>query len=289
MVADHVLKNTQTTLEITFTAGAATGTVTYAVTDANGDAVASGNATHGTGGAYSFVLAPQDTVKSLTIVWTGTWQAVSQSITTYAEIVGGHLFTIAEARAFDGAALASDTVYTDAAIREARAGIADFFEDCTGVSFIPRYRQDTLDAPGTPDLWLTRKQVRSLIACSTNGTALTTDELAAVKVYEYGKLYRPTGAWPYTGWPGAWSWQSRQSIVVEYEHGYQAVPWEIHQAALTYLRYVLVSSDISDRAISVTNDMGQFQRLSIPSMRYPTGIPIVDAALNRKTPQMVLA
>lgn len=286
MTADHILKNTQATLEATFTSGVATGSVTYTVTDATGTSVATGTATHGSGGAYSFVLPPQDTVKTLTIVWSGTWAGAAQSITTYAEVVGGHLFTIAEARAFDNAALTNATLYTDAAIREARAGIADFFDNVTGISFIPRYRRETLDAPSYGyDLWLGRRQIRTLLAASSDGTAFTTDELAAVNVYEYGKLHRPGTTWCGTSWPSS----TRLGVIVAYEHGYQMVPWEIHQAALMYLRYVLVSSDISDRAISVVNDFGQVQRLSVASMRYPTGIPTVDAALNRQTPVLGMA
>jgi hypothetical protein len=41
----HILKNTQGTLSVVFDAGYATGAVAVAVVDANGNAVASGNAT----------------------------------------------------------------------------------------------------------------------------------------------------------------------------------------------------------------------------------------------------
>lgn len=283
-VADHVLKNTQATLAIDFTAGAATGAVTYTVTDADGTAVTSGSATHGTAGAYSFTLPPQTAVKSLTIVWTGTWGGVAQSLTTYAEIVGNHLFTIAEARAFDNAALASVTDYPEADIRAARAGIADFFESVTDVSFIPRYGRKVLDGPGARDLWLPVKQLRTLLAASVAGTAFTASEIADVEVYEYGKLYRPSTWDSYVWGEGA----ARRNVTVAYEHGYQSVPWDIHQAALVYLRYLLVASDISDRTVSWSNELGTF-RQAVPGRLYPTGLPSVDAALGRYQRSMVLA
>jgi hypothetical protein len=266
-------------LEITFTAGDASGAVTYAVTDADGISVASGSATNETEpGRYTFVFAPQTAVKTLTIAWTGTWGGVAQTISTYAEVVGNHLFTLAEARAFDKAVLASTTTYPDAAIREARAGITDFFQQVTGVSFIPRYGRAVLDDPRSTDLWLPVLQLRTLLAGSLAGTALTAGEIADIEVYEYGKLWRTAG------WPGS----TRRDVIVSYEHGYQTVPWDIHQAALTYLRYILVSSDISDRTISWSSELGTF-RQAVAGRNYPTGLPSVDAALGRYTAAAVLA
>lgn len=276
--ADQILRNTQATLEITFTAGDATGAVTYTVTDANGTSVATGTATNETeAGRYTFILAPQTAVKTLTIAWTGTWSGAVQSITTYAEIVGGHLFTLAEARAYDKAVLTSTTTYPDAAIRETRAGITDLFEQVTGVSFIPRYGRTTLDGSGY-ELWLPHRQIRTLLSGSVDAVALTAPQIAEIELYEYGRLY----------WTGGWASTTRRNVTVAYEHGYQAVPWDIHLAALTFLRYVLVSSDISDRTISFTNELGSF-RQAVPGTKYPTGIPMVDAALSRYTSTMVFA
>lgn len=280
-VASHILKNTQATVEITFTAGDATGNVTYSATDADGTVVASGTATNEVeAGRYTFVLAPQAAVKSLKIVWTGTWAAAVQSMTTYAEIVGGYLFTLAEARAYDKAALASTTDYPDATIAAARDGITDFFEQVTGVSFVPRYGRAVTDGMGY-DLWLPHRQLRTLLAGSVDGTALTVAQIADVEVYESGRMYR-TDAW---GWSSS---PSRRVVVVGYEHGYLSVPWDVHQAALMYLKYVLKSSDVSDRTVSWSNELGTF-RQAVPGRQYPTGIPAVDAALGRYTPALVLA
>ncbi len=281
--ADHILRSTQATIGITFTAGDATGAVTYTVTDADGVSVQTGTATNeAPAGYYTFTLAPQATVKTLTIVWSGTWGGADQSITTSAEIVGAHLFTVAELRAFDDAALTNPTTFTDATIREARAGIADFFEQVTGVSFIPRYARTILDGDGTGSAWLPHRQVRAILGASTGSastalTALTAAELLEVGTYEYGLLER-NASWT-TG---------HRNLVVSYEHGYQAVPWEIHRAALIYARNVLVAVDMSDRTLSMTNELGTI-RLSIPGQKYPTGIPVVDAALSRYTQSLVIA
>lgn len=282
-VADHVLKNTQATLGITFTAGDASGNVTYGITDEDGNTVVAAGTvatTEAAVGYYTFVLPPQTAVKRLTITWTGTWGGVVQSLVTYAEIVGNHLFTIAEARAHDGGALSSTVDYPEASIRAARAGITDFFEHVTGVSFIPRYGRAVVDGSGY-ELWLPHRQLRTLLAGSIDGTALTVGEVADVEVYESGRMWR-SGYW------GGSSWPNRRNVTVAYEHGYQAVPWDIHQAALVYLKFVLKSTDVSDRTVSWSNELGTF-RQAVPGAKYPTGIPSVDAALGRYQRQMVVA
>jgi len=272
--SDHILVNTQATLEITFTSGDATGDVTYIVTDAAGATVASGTATNETEpGRYTFLLAPQATVAELSIAWTGTWNSAVQTLTTTAEIVGAYLFNISEARAYDKGALASDTVYTDEAIRTARVGITDFFRQVTGMSFVPRYGRTVLDGDGGPELKVPASNLSEILSATVNGTALTPSELAEVTVYPEGILYRAAG------WARS-STSRRRNITVGYEYGHHQAPWDIHEAALMFLRYVMVPSDVSDRTITWTNELGTF-RQAVPGEKYPTGIPAVDAALSR--------
>lgn len=281
---DHVLRNTSATLTVTFSAGAAdSDAVTVTITDEAGNEVVAETAAAAAGdGAYSYQLAPQTQLNRLTVTWAGEWGGIPQTITTFVEIVGGYLFTVADARAFDDAKLADEETYPDAAIRDVRAGIADLFEQVTGVSFIARYARETLDAPAGRDLWLARRQVRTVLAASVSGTALTSDELADLELYAHGQLYRSAA------WRCGFATSGRRAIVVEYEHGHETVPWDIHQAALVLARYTLVSTEVSDRTISWSNELGTF-RQAVPGEKYPTGIPAVDAALGRYTRRMVLA
>jgi hypothetical protein len=69
-------------------------------------------------------------------------------------------------------------------------------------------------------------------------------------------------------------------VVVAYEYGWPTPPADVSRAAMILARYELVSSDISDRMVSFSNDLGEV-RLSVPGNKYPTGIPIVDATLAR--------
>lgn len=273
--SDHILVDTQATLEITFSAGDAAGNVTYVVTDSEGAAVASGTANNETeAGRYTFVLAPQPMVANLVVAWTGTWGGVPQTLTTTAEIVGAYLFTLAEARAYDKAVLGNATVYSDAAIRAARVGITDFFQEITGVGFVPRYGRAVLDGDGGRELKVQDfGHVDELLYASVNGTALTAPELAEVSVYPEGRFYRPAG------WPRSAD-GSRRNIVLGYEFGAHQAPWDVHEQALVLLRYTLVPSDISDRTITWTNELGTF-RQAVPGEKYPTGLPSVDAMLSR--------
>jgi hypothetical protein len=274
--ADHILKNTRAVLDITFSAGAADGAVTVTVTNASGTVVSSGSASQVSGGEYTFALNPQPAVADLTVTWAGSWGGVAQSIQSKAEIVGAYLFTLAQARSFDKAALANTTLYSDSLIREARAGITDFFEEVCGVSFVPRYGRDVVDGNSGTDIWLTRPRVNSVLAATVDAVAIS--DLSAVVVYDYGMAYRPS----------SWTAVNRRGVIVEYEHGYTQPPYDIHLAALTYLRYLLVASELSDRTVMFTNELGTI-RNAVAGRNYPTGIPSVDAALIRHDERILIA
>jgi hypothetical protein len=271
MAASQILKNTNATLEVTFSIGNADAGVTTTVKRADGTTLTSGAATQtAPTGHYTFTLAPQAELDSLTVTWAGTFGGTAQSVQTFAEIVGGYLFPLADLRTFGDQALASSTSYPDAVLRQAREEITDFFERVTECSFIPRYGRETLDGNGSTRLWLDKKRVNRLIGITVDGVALSAPELALVYPYSTGRIERDA----------AWSWSTRQNIVVSYEYGWPSTPAAVQRAALILARYQLVSNDISDRTISFANDLGTV-RLSVPGMDYPTGIPVVDATLDR--------
>lgn len=276
----QALKNTGVTLQETFTAGAADGTVTVTITKADGTALTSGSAVHGTGGVYTFDLAPQGELDIFTAVWSGVWGGVAESITTQVEIVGGVLFALADLRAFGDQALADTVKYPDENLRSARERITDLFQRVCSVAFIPRFQRDILDGNSDFVLRVYQSRVSRLIAASINGVALTSGQLAEIAVRPSGFLVRNSGVWD-------WAFAGR-NVIVSYEYGWANPPPDIQFAALTLARYELVASDISDRMIAFDSDLGQV-RLSVPGRNYPTGIPIVDATLARydETPLLV--
>jgi hypothetical protein len=266
----HVLRNTTSTISVTFSAGPADGPVTYAAVDEAGAAVAAGTATHvGATGEYTYSLAPQAALKRCQTAWTGTWGGAPNTIETDFEIVEAHLFTVAEARAFGDGQLNDTNVYSDAEIREARDRTLDTFQACCGVPFVPRYERETVDGSGKVRLWLPWKRPLTLISVKIDGVALTAPELAAVSLYVTGRIERDAG------------WTSgKRNVVVEWERGYRQAPAEIKRAALALAHYELISSDITDRMVTVANELGTV-RLSVPGRNAPTGIPLIDSALYR--------
>lgn len=271
-MAELILKNTSATLEEIFAAGAADGAVTVTITGADGTVISTGAATHGVGGSYTYPLAPQAELNALMITWTGAWSAVTQTVTTQAEIVGDNIFSLADLRAFGDQALANTTTYPDTTLRAARGQITDDFEDICGVSFIPRFARDTLDGTGTEQILVYKNRVNRIISASVDGVALSAGDLTNTVVRPSGLLIRKTGAWN-------WGFGGR-NVIVSYEHGYTQPPAGISNAAKLLARYQLVSSDVTDRMVSFSNDLGQV-RLSVPGTNYPTGIPTVDATLGR--------
>lgn len=280
MAASQILKNTVATLEVTFSVGNADAAVTVTITRADGTTLVSGGATTAQGaGRYTYALAPQAELDSLTATWTGTFGGTAQSVQTFAEILGGYLFAIADLRAFGDQAITA-AKYPDADVRETRNRITDMFEQVCGCSFVPRYARDTVDGTGTELIRLFHGRVSRVISATVDGTALTVPELALVAVRPSGVLFRKSGVW-------TWGYGGR-NVVVAYEHGWPTAPPDISRAALTLARYELVSNDISDRMVAFSSDLGDV-RLSVPGTKYPTGIPIVDATLSRYTePEMLV-
>lgn len=275
-VADHVLRDTRAVLDIVFTAGDADGDAVVAtVRNAAGVTVSTGAATpEPEPGRYSYALAPQPEVASLTVTWSGTWGGVAQSLDTWVEIIGAYLFTVAELRAAPYG-LTDTARYPDAMIRETRAGIAQFFERVCGQSFVPKYAREQHVGQDGRSLWLRKRPLIRVLASNVSGVALSGSQLAGLEARGPRQLWRADAVWASDG-------SGTRNVLVEYEYGLERPVWDIHRAALRLAYDVLVPHDFSDRTVSWTNELGTF-RNAVAGREYPTGVPEVDAALVRNT------
>lgn len=284
----ELLTNTKETLTVTFPQGDATGNVLITVVDQDGTVIVNAaTATHGATGVYTYDLAPQSQPAWLTVTWTGTFGGVAQSITTgggqadgtaaEVQVAGGHLFSVADLRAFGDKRLASSVTYPDQVLIDKRAAVTNMFEDFCNVAFVNRYGRATLDGTMKRTLWLPNQKVNKLRAVTISGVALSAGELALISVYPNGKLDR-VALWP----PDI----TTQNIVVSYEHGWISTPEDISRAAMLLARHELITPDYSDRMTSYTNDVGT-TRLAMPDAENPTGLPSVDTVLRRYANQMV--
>lgn len=288
-VLTRIAKNTAGTLMTAFlldeTPTDSSTAVTYAVTDATGASVASGTATHGTTGIYSFVLPGQTALSRLTVTWSATIGGSATTTTTYAEIVGGFFFTLAVARNSDDV-LADTEEYPTADLVAGRLEVEVECEHICDQAFVPRYDRVVLDGTGTDKLVLQHSQpgrsvasvrtVRSVkMAASPDGTFVdfTAGQLAALDVASDGTLVRTSGD-IFT--------EGRGNVIVEFEYGLDRPPADLVRATFTRLRTVLNTpkSGVMDRASSFTVTDGATYRLDMPGA-FKTGIPAVDAAYAR--------
>jgi len=141
-------------------------------------------------------------------------------------VYGDGLFTVAEAREFNGGTL-NKGEYTDAAILAKEAEIREVFVRVCGVDFSPTLHTDEYhDTDGSCSIMLDWPKVISVSAASqrssTTWTALTSDELDQLHISDSGLL-----TWEYGYW-----YAGRRTVKVSYTAGHSAVPELIKRAAL---------------------------------------------------------
>lgn len=243
------------------------GTVTVGIVDANGDTVvAAGTATTGaTTAPRAYSLAIQTQVNVLYVTWTRA--DTGAALVDVVEVVGNHLFSLVEARAFDGAVMASTTKYPAADILAERTRITDLLEKWTGRSWVPRYCR--VEAPGSGqydlDLLTGRRQASNgqqvggpghtiainEIFRANDGTDITTTNITVNP--HSGRLTRTDGIWSTP------TLSDPRNVTVEYGYGNPYIDAGVDRIALLLLRDRLIKSAIPDSALAYQGDEGSFQ------------------------------
>jgi hypothetical protein len=224
-------------------------------------------------GVFAHTLSPTDTalLDRFTATWTFTFDSFVQTVQTVVEVVGGFLFTIADARA--NPALTNTTTYPTASIVAMRTTVEDALEHACSRAFVPRYTRETFSGTGTTTVVLSRPDVRSIRSVTVAGTAYTAGDLANVAFSPSGELYSPLG----------WT-VGASNIVVGYEHGMPYTPPEVSRAAITLAKMWLVGqrNPIDDRAITFNTTDGGTYSLAVPGRNGSVfGQPDVDAVIGR--------
>jgi hypothetical protein len=209
--------------------------------------------------------------------WSYVAGNVAQTATTWFEAVGQHLFTLPEARAFDNGAMADPNRYPDRVLREGRDLVTEHLEHLCGVAFVPRGVRATLDGTNEAGVWLPHVHTTQVVSARIDGTDLTDTEYVITTT---GFLERVGGqVWP----------SGSQNVTVDYIYGHITPPEPIKRAALVLLRNRLVASNIDDRAVAFTDELGTRQLAVAGRRGQPTGIPDVDAAIAQYSERGVLA
>lgn len=193
------------------------------------------------------------------------------------------LFSLAELRVLPN--MNDTTKYPDATLERARLWIEGIIEQECGTTFT--YRTYTELHHGTEAnrrmarLLLRRRYPREIIALTENGVGWSAGQLADLVVNNGVVTRRAAGA--YDAWePFEYGYLN---LEVTYRAGYtQTPPGDLKEAALQAARYRVLTGagagGVSDRTTTITNDLGTVQ-LAIAGERYPTGLPEVDAIINR--------
>ena len=232
---ERILQNTPGTIKQQwYEDGAAVdpGTVTLGITRADGTVlIAAGAATAGTGtNPRTFNLSAGNTalLDTLKVTWTSSLKG---TLVSYLEVVGGFLFTIAQAQALAAGA-------TTAQIADARIYAETELEHALGYALVPRYKLTTtyVNTWDGPRVMPFLRTIRSAI----NGTTtLTADDIALLV--------------PNRGGLAGYRW-SNERTVIGYEHGLDAPPPGASQAALSVALGQLgadQSGSIDPRATSI--------------------------------------
>jgi hypothetical protein len=220
-------------------------------------------------GVASYTLTPLHTVELdvLTVAWTATVGGQSQVFTDIVEVVGGNLFTIAQARALSP--LNDTTKYPTAAIVDARTMVESSLEDACGVAFVPRYDRRVFSGWGTSTLLLPPR-TRRIRSVSVAGVPLGAPAVSTMLLMPTGELY----------YPSAFG-RGVANLEIAFEHGYDYPPPRVSQAALLWCKNFLVKGPVDDRMTSIVSEDGTFA-LSTPGMRGAmVGIPEVDAVIQQ--------
>lgn len=245
---------------------------TVTITRDDGTVLVNAAAATDTGaGTVSYPLTPTQTalLDILTVEWTATFGGQSQVFTDYVEVVGGFLFTIAEARS--RSPLGNTATYSTADIISRRIIVEQEIEDACGVAFVPRYGREQLAGTGTFNLILSRPRITAIRSITNAGIALSSAELATIVSSSAGVLYYPAG-WT----PGVGSTYANYDVI--YEHGYVYPPEPVRDIALFLLRDKFVndpaSSGVDPRTTSIVTPDGTIR---FGEGRF--GVPWIDSTL----------
>ena len=193
--------------------------------------------------AYAVVPAGTGAVFVTLTTAGGTSATGAASTYTY----GAVLFTVAEARAFNDAVLASTTDYTSADIILKEAEVREWLEKACGQNFVATTHTDEYhDGDGTGQVMLDWPLVTSITAVSyrspgdSTWTALDSDQLGVCQYDDNGMLTSESVAFP----------AGNRTVKVTYVAGCTAVPTKVKRAALLVCTYEMRPTNLSPAAES---------------------------------------
>jgi hypothetical protein len=284
---ERIARNAPVTLTMTFYGDSvpvdADGSVTVTVTDRLGATVSTGTATKDPAqtGVYTYNLAGQANLGMLTVDWNGVFDGAQAGVVTLVEVVGWHLFSLADVRADPDLPVSK---YSDEKVRDMRTEVEDEFETICGRAFIPRLAVEELRrGSGHNVLNLSHREPRSVIqVVEIDRAGVETDVTATLNLF--------------LSWTGEldrydWTvWKSYCRYRVAYEYGPKYLDPMVRGAGLRYLKERLTAdrsaipqrADVMEAAGAGSIRLSNYllSRGKGPQM---TGVPEVDRVLEKRS------
>jgi len=282
----RIRQSVAATLQVVFTdelgvPQARAGGVTVGVTRANGDVViAAGTAaTAGATGVFTKALLATQTAQLDEL--TATWRDVSGGVdfVTTHRVVGGFMFSIAEARAYDDV-LNDATKYPNQLLADRRSEVENEAEWICDRAFVPSYARVTCNGAGTNLLNVGKHDLRRVrgVRVFDSGldgsySDLTADQLSSIGLLPNGVIRRTDG--------GIFDF-GVSNVIVDVEYGLNAPVDTMSVAAIVRLRSRLFTpkSGLPERTRTWTDPNGNTYTFTGPDA-FKTGIDSVDAEYAR--------
>lgn len=280
MDVERILRGSPATVTMTFyngsTAVNADTPPTVTITKADGTTLTSGTASGPTSNVYSFIIPAQTNLNFLTVTWAGAVSGQAVTVTSYAEIVGGFLFSLAELRGFDSQI--TTTRFPDAKLIEERLSVEAEFEDITKRSFTPRFYREAYADVADGYIVLQKPEAHAITKLTVDGV----DRLSWVTA-NYIR-YDPYDPRALTLTPEALGLLYATQVTIEYEYGLKQVPRKVRDAGIKRAKINLLgqNSAIDERATTLSTPEFGTMTLATPGRSgFQTGIPDIDVILSR--------
>lgn len=181
--------------------------------------------------------------------------------------------TVQHVRALDG--VGDAYVYSDDAVLEGIAYAEALIDRYCGVPFEPKNLAVSLDPVARPQIFVGRPFLRTVVSCSISGVVQSVTGWVA---RSDGYVRRPSGTFAAT----SNAVTDSVELVVTYGAATET-PTDIAWAARTIARQYLLdlTGRMPDRALSATSEFGTIQLAQPGGPGRPTGMPEVNAVLNR--------
>lgn len=272
MLMNRVLRNTPSVTSANFSgpdgepATPTPNTATVEVLRENGTVLvpAGTPATAAGVGRFEYTLTAAQTalLDILTLRWTSSLGTIEITV----EIVGGFLFSLADARRDKD--LANAAKYPSAELIRARTLAETALEEACGVAFVPRYARDVIGRNTGSTILLEQPRVSVIRAISVDGIALSAAEFDL---------------------RGAWG-RGHSNVEITYEHGYKTPPLRVSQACLLLAKQWAIQGPIDTRSTARVSADGGFEYLATPGRQGAvTGIPEVDQVIVQYGMRVALA